>query len=83
MRNLYWFDFPKYYCFHHHQQQPFWIKTGHLMYHNEQPIFLLQARGSLRNGNEQEAEGFSQKSLVLILITLLTLPILFITALVT
>ncbi|XP_062573975.1 uncharacterized protein LOC134235823 [Saccostrea cucullata] len=45
--------------------------------------YATKARSSLREGLEEEAERYSRKSLVLILTTLLTLPVLLITAKVT
>nr|XP_022289461.1 uncharacterized protein LOC111101303 [Crassostrea virginica] len=45
--------------------------------------YARKARSSLRQGNEEEAERFSQHALLLILTTVLTLPILLITAILT
>lgn len=49
----------------------------------ENPIYNFQARQSLRNGKEEEAERFSRNALLLILTTVFTLPILCFTAFVT
>ncbi|XP_061178619.1 uncharacterized protein LOC133187278 [Saccostrea echinata] len=56
----------------------FYMPTGLLAVN-----YAKKARSSLREGHEEEAERFSRKSLVLILTTILTLPVLLITAMVT